>query len=113
MWDKSSSTPKNAGLVELGFGFYHTGVELWGKEISFGHSRKYVSGIFAVRPRSADTLMSQTRFREAIDVSTVYISRYRSLSLFGAAAPAALVLEDLTRFHPCRTAWTRFSTGWL
>jgi hypothetical protein len=73
----NSSKPKNAGLEAIGFGFYHTGLELWGKEISFGHSKKYTSGVFAVKPRAADTLMPQTRYRESVDIATILISRYR------------------------------------
>jgi hypothetical protein len=77
VWDKSNITPQNAGLADLGFGFYHSGVELWGKEISFGHSRRYASGVFAVKPRSAEILMQHTQFRESIDMGTIHISRYR------------------------------------
>jgi hypothetical protein len=73
----NSSKPKNAGLEAIGFGFYHSGLELWGKEISFGHSKKYTSGVFAVKPRAADTLMPQTRFRESVEIATILISRYR------------------------------------
>jgi hypothetical protein len=73
----NSSKPKNAGLEAIGFGFYHTGLELWGKEISFGHSKKYTSGVFAVKPRAADTLMPQTRYRESVEIATILISRYR------------------------------------
>lgn len=108
VWDKDSKGGKNAGLVDLGLGFFHTGelrllrtpcspssplpshsalfivsfhkpllfsslsatqqhsplckltssssslragLELWGKEISFGHSKRYKSGVFAVKPK--------------------------------------------------------------
>jgi hypothetical protein len=50
-----SSTAKNAasGFENLGFGLYHSALEIWGKEISFGHSKRYKSGVFAVKPKRA------------------------------------------------------------
>ena len=39
------------GFENLGFGLYHSALEIWGKEISFGHSKRYKSGVFAVKPR--------------------------------------------------------------
>jgi hypothetical protein len=50
-----SGAAKNAasGFENLGFGLYHSALEIWGKEISFGHSKRYKSGVFAVKPRRA------------------------------------------------------------
>ena len=40
-----------SGFENLGFGLYHSALEIWGKEISFGHSKRYKSGVFAVKPQ--------------------------------------------------------------
>jgi hypothetical protein len=120
VWDKSrKGGNNNAGFVDLGLGFYHTGkfvvwdthspnwfwislllpgtvapipflyfrystdqsmvagLELWGKELSFGHSKRFKSGLFAVKPRKADEMMPHTVFRESIEMGTISISRYR------------------------------------
>lgn len=75
VWDKEKGK-NNAGLADLGLGFYHTGLELWGKELSFGHSKRFKSGVFAVKPKKADELMPHTVFRQSIEMDTIYISRY-------------------------------------
>ncbi len=100
VWDKDCKQGKNAGLVDLGLGFFHsgescaapsllvrlpphtilrvvlwTGLELWGKEISFGHSKRYKSGVFAVKPKLAQDYMPNTRFFQSIPIATVHISR--------------------------------------
>mmetsp|Transcript_45127 Transcript_45127/g.106306 ORF Transcript_45127/g.106306 Transcript_45127/m.106306 type:complete len:401 (-) Transcript_45127:37-1239(-) len=66
---------KNAGLVDIGLGFFHSGLEIWGKEISFGHSKRYQSGVFAVKPKSAQEYMPHTRFRTTVEIASVNISR--------------------------------------
>jgi hypothetical protein len=53
------------------------GLELWGKELSFGHSKRFKSGLFAVKPRKADEMMPHTVFRDSIDMGSISISRYR------------------------------------
>ena len=92
VWDKNK-TKSNAGLADLGLGFYHTGLELWGKELSFGHSKRFTSGVFAVKPKKADELMPHTVFRESITMDTIYISRYRysRLLLHLLAVPLAAI----------------------
>ena len=62
-----SSTAKNAasGFENLGFGLYHSALEIWGKEISFGHSKRYKSGVFAVKPKRAQVCALRPAFPPA------------------------------------------------
>eukprot|EP00960_Hanusia_phi_P028538 747457-Hanusia_phi.AAC.4 len=92
VWDKDSEGGRNAGLADLGLGFYHTGrtrlsrllklmlvpgLEIWGKEISFGHSRRYRSGVFAVKPKRAQEYMPNTRYKMSIEMDSILMSRLR------------------------------------
>jgi len=54
----------------LGFGAYHSGVEVDGKEYTFGGNSADVSGIFVVEPKRAAGVL---KFRETIDMGeTLY-----------------------------------------
>ncbi len=68
--------PSGAGFENLGFGLYHSALEIWGKEISFGHSKRYKSGVFAVKPRRAQEYMPNTRFKTSIEIQTIMMSRH-------------------------------------
>jgi len=43
----------NGYLVPIGLGAYHSGVEVYGEEISFGYHEGDFSGIFSIEPRTA------------------------------------------------------------
>lgn len=43
----------NPYLVPFGLGAYHTGIEVYGDEISFGFHDEDTSGIFTIDPRTA------------------------------------------------------------
>ena len=77
VWDTNSTPSHNAGLEAVGFGFYHSGVELWGKEISFGHSKKFSTGVFSANPRDAEKFIANIRFKKSVDIATVYTSEFR------------------------------------
>ncbi len=77
MWDRKYATSDNAGLEDIGFGFYHTGVELWGKEISFGHSKKFVSGVFSVNPGDAEKVIPNIRFKKSVEIAIIQTSVFR------------------------------------
>ncbi|EKX33337.1 hypothetical protein GUITHDRAFT_61510, partial [Guillardia theta CCMP2712] len=51
------------------------GLEIWGKEISFGHSRRYRSGVFAVKPKKAQEYMPNTRYKMSIEMDSIFMSR--------------------------------------
>jgi hypothetical protein len=38
----------NSGLPGMGFGIYHSGIEVYGREISFGYSDDGCTGVFEV-----------------------------------------------------------------
>jgi len=80
VWNRNDDTgqAKNAaaGFENLGFGLYHSALEIWGKEISFGHSKRYKSGVFAVKPKRAQEYMPNTRFKISIEMETLTMSRH-------------------------------------
>lgn len=43
----------NPYLMPVGLGAYHTGVEIYGEEISYGYHDSHTSGIFSIEPQSA------------------------------------------------------------
>jgi hypothetical protein len=80
VWNRNDNgeAVKNAasGFENLGFGLYHSALEIWGKEISFGHSKRYKSGVFAVMPQRAQEYMPNTRFKSSIEIATLMFSRH-------------------------------------
>jgi len=62
--------PYNQYLHKLGFGAYHTAVELFGREYSFGFHDTSETGVFAMQPRRVPNAV----FRESIEVGQVYIT---------------------------------------
>ena len=45
-------------------------------QISFGHSKRYKSGVFAVKPKRAQEYMPNTRFKTSIEIKTLLMSRH-------------------------------------
>nr|XP_043624502.1 deSI-like protein At4g17486 [Erigeron canadensis] len=72
-------TPFNNYSIFFGFGFFHTGIEVYGMEYGFGAHDYSISGVFEVEPRSCPGFiyrcsislghisMSATEFREFIE----------------------------------------------
>jgi len=56
--------PMNQYTYEFGFGVFHSGVEIAGKEFSFGGHQYSSSGLFTVEPKNAAGAI----FREAIEM---------------------------------------------
>jgi hypothetical protein len=63
-------SPYNDWGHSLGLGAYHTGIEIYGREYSFGHGDTASSGVFEMNPRSADGC----RFREQTLLGEVNLS---------------------------------------
>lgn len=55
----------NGYLIPVGLGAYHSGVEVYGEEFSFGFHEADYSGVFTVDPRSAP------------DCRFMYVTNYR------------------------------------
>lgn len=66
----------NSGLPGVGFGIYHSGIEVYGKEIAFGYAPGGVSGVFEVPPRCAPAVMANLSFKEQVPLGTVFRSRF-------------------------------------
>ena len=111
VWDRDSEGGRNAGLADLGLGFYHTGrirpvrplaltamagLEIWGKEISFGHSRRYRSGVFAVKPKKAQEYMPNTRYKMSIEMDSIVMSRLRFPSISSSSLPRPILATSST-----------------
>jgi len=77
VWNRNDNTGevKNAaaGFENLGFGLYHSALEIWGKEISFGHSKRYKSGVFAVKPKRCGLCVRALAFVTHVSSATVDI----------------------------------------
>jgi len=74
--DKDGKKKKvNSGLPGMGFGIYHSGIEVYGREISFGYSDDGCTGVFEVPSRCAGGVMPRITFKEAITMG--YINRSR------------------------------------
>lgn len=53
VYELTSFDPYNGYLIRLGFGAFHSGVEVYGKEYSYGYNNTYTTGIFDIEPKSA------------------------------------------------------------
>lgn len=53
VYELESFEGANKYLVPLGFGAYHSGVEIFGREYSFGYGDTSESGIFSIEPKTA------------------------------------------------------------
>ncbi|OQV21736.1 Desumoylating isopeptidase 2 [Hypsibius exemplaris] len=56
----------NNYTYNLGVGFYHSGVEVYGKEIGFGGHPFAFSGLFEKPPKDMDELGPNFRFKETV-----------------------------------------------
>lgn len=72
----------NGVLCKIGTGAFHAGVEVYGREYSFGHRSDRSSGVVWTRPRGAEG----HAFREAIDLGAVVLSKSQVARLVGRMA---------------------------
>ncbi|EKX42405.1 hypothetical protein GUITHDRAFT_141342 [Guillardia theta CCMP2712] len=66
----------NAGLSRLGLGLYHSGVEIYGREFSFGYSEGGRTGVFEIPCKCASAVMSQVTFKESVLLGYCQRSRF-------------------------------------
>ena len=69
IYELNSFDKYNGYLVPVGLGAYHSGVEVYGEEISFGYHDDNSTGIFNIDPRTAP------------DCTFVYVPLFTSLAL--------------------------------
>jgi hypothetical protein len=63
-------SPYNTSLHQFGFGAYHSGVECYGREYSFGYQDSSASGVFDIAPRTAEGCV----FREQVQLGEISLS---------------------------------------
>jgi len=75
--DKEGKKKKvNSGLPGVGLGIYHSGIEIFGREISFGFSDDGSTGVFEVPGRCAAGVMPKITFKEGIFMGTCVRSQH-------------------------------------
>ena len=62
--------PYNQYLHSLGFGAYHSAVEIFGREYSFGFHDTTDTGVFSMMPKNVPNAV----FRESIEVGNIYLT---------------------------------------
>jgi len=72
----------NGVLCKIGTGAFHAGVEVYGREYSFGHRSDGSSGVVWCPPRGAEG----HAFREAVDLGAVRLSKSQVQRLVGRMA---------------------------
>ncbi len=87
----------NNWLHGMGLGAYHSGVEIYGREYSFGHGNSGGSGVFEINPRSADGCV----FREQILLGEIQLSISEVTSIIDRLRPQFKAHEYhiLTRYE--------------
>jgi hypothetical protein len=65
----------NSGLPSIGLGVYHSGIEVYGREISFGWSDMGRTGVFEIQPRCAASVMPKVTYKKTVVVGTAFVSR--------------------------------------
>jgi hypothetical protein len=92
---------RNSGMPRVGLGIYHSGIEVFGREISFGYAdagmtfapiiglfcslhsflvNRYadagMTGVFEVPPRCAPGVMTRTTFKESVLLGYMFRSAF-------------------------------------
>jgi len=66
----------NSGLSKLGLGLYHSGIEVYGREFSFGYCEGGRTGVFEIPCRCAGAIMPNVVFKESVLVGYCERSRF-------------------------------------
>lgn len=68
---------KNNFTSQFGLGFYHTGVEIYGKEYSFAGGQPFKSGIYAIEPKQATRSRGdKLRLHKSIKIGRTHYSQH-------------------------------------
>jgi len=92
-------SPYNNSLHPFGFGAYHTGVEVYGREYSFGQTDSGGSGVFDIAPRSADGCI----FREQLLLGEAMLSLSEVDGVVGKLRPKFPAREYNVLTRNCNT----------
>lgn len=65
-----------AGLPGVGLGIYHSGLEMYGREVSFGYADGGLTGVFEVPAKCAGGVMPRTTFKESVLLGFMFRSPF-------------------------------------
>ena len=80
-----------AGLPGVGLGIYHSGLEMYGREVSFGYADGGLTGVFEVPCKCAAGVMPRTTLKESV------LLGYMFRSPFEGVLPPVSLLQPRTR----------------
>ena len=68
-----------AGLPGVGLGIYHSGLEMYGREVSFGYADGGLTGVFEVPSKCAAGVMPRTTFKESVLLGYMFRSPFEGV----------------------------------
>jgi len=89
--DSRQLTPLHgmAGLPGVGLGIYHSGLEMYGREVSFGYADGGLTGVFEVPAKTAPGVMPRTTFKESVLLGYMFRSPFEGEEGGGRRGAAA------------------------
>ena len=66
----------NSGLPAVGLGIYHSGIEVFGRELSFGWADGGLTGVFEIPAKCATGVMPKTTLKESVVLGHMFRSAF-------------------------------------